>query len=108
MTKTHNLNFTFHNVNEEEINQIIDKLAPKTSFGFDALSSKLMKTVKDVLIKPITIIINQMLNTGIFSDKLKVAKITPIFKNDDETLLTNYRPISFLPAISKVFEKVIF
>ena len=108
LTKTHNLNFTFHNVNEEEINQIIDKLAPKTSFGFDGLSSKLMKTVKDVLIKPITIIINQMLNTGIFPDKLKIAKITPIFKKDDETLFTNYRPISLLPAISKVFEKVIF
>ncbi len=107
LTKTHNLNFTFHNVNEEEINQIIDKLAPKTSFGFDSLSSKLMKTVKDVLIKTITIIINQMLNTGIFPDKLKIAKITPIFKKDDETLFTNYRPISLLPVISNVFEKVI-
>ncbi len=104
LTKTHNLNFAFHNVNEEDINQIIDKLALKTSFGFDGQSSKLMKTVKDVLIKPITIIINQMLYTGIFPDKLEIGKITPIFKQDDETLFTNYRPISLLPAISKVFE----
>ncbi len=72
MTKIHNLHFTFHNANELEINQLIDKLAPKTSFGFDGLSSKLMKTVKDVLIKQITIIINQMLNTGMSSDKLKI------------------------------------
>ncbi len=49
-----------------------------------------------------------MLNTGIFPDKLKLVKIIPIYKKDDETLFTNYRPISLLPAISNVFEKVIF
>ena len=49
-----------------------------------------------------------MLNTGIFPDKLKIAKVSPIFKKDDETLFTNYRPISILPTLSKVFEKVIF
>ncbi len=53
-------------------------------------------------------IINQMLNTGIFSDKLKIAKVIPIHKEYDETLFTKYRPISLLPAISKIFEKVIF
>ncbi len=47
----YNLTFTFHNVNEEEINQIIDKVAPKSRFGFDGLSLKLVKTVKYVLIK---------------------------------------------------------
>ncbi len=58
--------------------------------------------------KPITIVINQMLNTCIFPDKLKIAKIIPINKKDEETLFTNERPIYLLPAISKVFEKVIF
>ncbi len=49
-----------------------------------------------------------MLNTGIFPDKIKVAKIMPMHKKDDESLFTNYRPISLFPAISKIFEKVIF
>ncbi len=49
-----------------------------------------------------------MLNTGIFPDKLKIAKVIPLFKKDDENLFTNYRPISLLPTITKVFEKVIF
>ncbi len=49
-----------------------------------------------------------MLNTGIFPDKLKVAKIKPIHKKDDESLFTSYRPISLLSAIFKILEKVIF
>ncbi len=49
-----------------------------------------------------------MLKTGIFPDKLKIAKVIPLFKKDDENLYTNYRPISLLPTTSKVFEQVIF
>ena len=58
--------------------------------------------------KPLTIIINQMLSNGIFPDKLKIAKICPIYKKYDENLFTNYHPISLLPAISKIFEKIIY
>ena len=47
-------------------------------------------------------VINQVLNTGIFPDKLKIAKVIPIFLKDDPTLFTNYRPISLLPTMSKV------
>ncbi len=108
LSKKHNNNFKFHNVDKETVSQIIDKLAPKNSFGFDGISSKLIKMVKDALIKPIIIIINQMLTTRIFPDNLKIAKIIPVYKNDDETVFTNCRPISLLPAISNVFEKVLF
>ena len=48
-----------------------------------------------------------VLTTGIFPDAFKVAKIIPIFKKGDSSLLVNYRPISLLPTISKVFERVI-
>ena len=50
---------------------------------------------------------NQSLSSGIFPNKLKIAKVIPIFKKDDAHLLNNYRPISLLPTISKVFEKVV-
>ena len=52
--------------------------------------------------------VNQMLTTGIFLDRLKLAKVKPIFKKDDKNSFTNYRPISLLPSISKNFEKVIY
>ncbi len=49
-----------------------------------------------------------MINTGIFPHKVKTAKIIPIYKKDDETLFTNYRPLSLLLVISKIFERTIF
>ena len=55
-----------------------------------------------------TIIINQSLETGIFPDALKIAKVKPLFKKGDNCCLNNYRPISLLPTISKIFERVMY
>ena len=100
--------FDFTKVDELEVNSIIDHLSPKTSYGFDGISTILLKQCKKAIIKPLQIIINQALTTGIFPDKLKIAKVQPIYKNEEQTLIKNYRPISLLPSISKVFEKIIF
>ena len=62
----------------------------------------------EIILKPLTVIINQCLKISIFPNQLKKAKIVPIFKSGDDTLFTNYRPISLLPSSSKVVEKVIF
>ena len=58
--------------------------------------------------KPLTLIINQSLITGIFPEKLKLAKVIPLYKKDDKLITNNYRPISLLTSISKLFEKVVF
>ena len=60
-----------------------------------------MKIIQDTVAKPLAIIINQTLKSGIFPDKLKIAKVTPIYKKDNEQLVTNYRPMSisgFIPG----------
>ena len=101
-------NFTFQPIRDETILNIIDKLKPKKSLSHDGLSTKLLKFIKHATSNVITLIVNQSLNTGIFPDKLKCAKVIPIYKKGDDTKLDNYRPISILPAISKIFERVIF
>ena len=98
--------FEFHETSEEHVSHIIDKLPTKTSRGFDGLSTKLLKEIKETILSPLTTIINQTIRTGIFPQKLKIARIVPVHKKDDNTILGNYRPISVLPAISKVLEKV--
>ena len=100
--------FKFQNIDEETVKKTIQSLLTKNSCGFDGISSKLIKIIEPAIIKSLTTLINQVLNTGIFPDELKIAKVVPIFKKDDPTLFKNYRPISLLPTIAKVIEKIIF
>jgi len=98
--------FQFEQVNVEEIEKVIDNLKPKTSSGIDGVSTKLLKHIKSAIIQPVTIIVNQMFNTAIFPDKLKHAKVIPIYKKEEDYLIKNYRPVSLLPSLSKVAERV--
>ena len=63
-----------------------------------------------ILTDTLKIIINQSITTGIFPLKLKLAIVSPIYKEEDLDIhkFNSYRPISLLPAISKIFEKVIY
>ena len=60
------------------------------------------------VIEPLTYILNKSLDTGIIPDDLKIAKVIPIYKSSDPSLLKNYRPISLLPAFSKLLEKIMY
>ena len=68
----------------------------------------MLKSLKLDLLQSVTLIINQSLTTGIFPDKWKIAKVIPLFKKEDDTLLDNYRPMSILPALSKILERIMF
>ena len=89
-----------------DILKTITKLKPKTSLGHDNISSKLVKNSIDHIILPLTHIINQSLATGIVPHDMKIAKVIPIFKSGNKNIFNNYRPISILPAFSKILEKV--
>ena len=108
LTQNYYIELNFTEVNDDIILNIINKLPNKNSCGFDNLSTKIIKALKDSLIKPLTLIINKILYTGVFPSQLKIAKVIPIFKKDDNKMFNNYRPISLLPVLSKVVEKVKF
>ena len=99
--------FLLEKVTEASVSKVIDSLKPKTSAGPDNISNNLIKIIKQEIVPSLSIIINQSLETGIFPDSLKIAKVVPLFKKDDPTTVNNYRPISLLNSISKIFEKVI-
>lgn len=99
--------FTLTSATEQEIHNIISFLK-NTSSGYDHFDSRLVKEVAIWIVKPLCYIFNLSFSKGIVPQELKLAKIVPIFKNDDPTVLTNYRPISILPVMSKILEKLAY
>ena len=94
-------------IEEYKVIQVIDRLKNKSSKWIDGISNNLIKTAKYVFAKPLTLIINQMLYSGIFPEQLKVSKIIPLHRANDKMFLTNYRLIALLPSISKIFEYIL-
>ena len=67
-----------------------------------------IKRAEPALIKSLTLMVNQISFTGIFLDSLNISKVKPLFKAGDPVLISNNRPISLLPSLSKIFEHIIF
>ena len=76
--------------------------------GHDLIHIKLIKAGIGIIVPILTKFINNSFDRGIFPNSLKIAKITPIFKSGDSTDMANYRPISILPCLSKIFEKIVY
>lgn len=91
--------------NSEEIISIIKDLKI-SSPGHDDIDIKIVKKSCAVITEPLTYLFNLSLNQGHFPDELKVARVTPIYKSDDPSMINNYRPVSVLPVFSKILEKI--
>ena len=99
--------FSFMEVDIKDIEREIAKLNPKKATTFKNIPTKLIKDTKDICAPLLHKLVNSSINNSVFPDKLKVADISPIFKKDDATNVKNYRPISVLPAVSKLYERII-
>ena len=91
-----------------EITEIITNLMQSNSVGWDNIPTIILKSNINILAPILSNLINKSLAIGLFPKYLKRAKILPIFKIKDNLDITNYRPISILPVISKVYKKVFY
>ena len=100
-------NFKFSKTSVEHVQQLLMDINPTKSAGIDNISGRFIKDGASILSLPITQICNLSMKLSSFPTRCKIAKLKPIFKKGSKTDPQNYRPISLLPLISKVIEKVI-
>lgn len=97
--------FSFREVGFNEVRNVIDQLKNKKSRDIYGLNVKIIKSIKNLILVPLTKLINSCFLAGVFPDCMKKALVIPMFKKGDTEKLENYRPISLLPILSKIVEK---
>lgn len=90
-----------------EILSIIKNMEKKKSTGTDEIPISVFKDNIDILAVPLAIFYNNCYEEGIFPEQLKLAKVIPVYKKGSKSDPQNYRPISLLSVLSKIFEKLI-
>ena len=100
--------FVFDGINAAEVEQVTFLLPNSNSCSSDGLSSIVLKKIIDCISFPLSKIFNKSVLESVVPSQLKIAKVIPIFKTDDKTKLINYRPISNLPTLSKVMERLMY
>ena len=93
---------------EQEVREICTSFRSGTAPGYDCISMNVVKGSFDLICTPLTYIINLSLNSGVVPQEMKIARVIPLFKSGDNSLFTNYRPVSVLPVFSKFLERIVY
>ena len=100
--------FEFQLTNTRQVLSLLNKLNKSKATGIDKISARLIRECADLICIPMCDIFNQSITLGIFPDDWKTARVTPLFKQGNRDDLDNYRPISVISAVAKVFERIIY
>jgi hypothetical protein len=92
---------------ENEVEKILHNLK-NASAGYDSIHSKVVKATYKEYLAPLTHVLNLSITQGFFPNPMKIAKVIPLYKASDPTLISNYRPVSVLPLFSKVLERLMY
>jgi hypothetical protein len=95
------------NITDTEVGTLIDELKNSSAVGPDGIKAETLKSIKEFVVKPLCYVINLTMNTGVFPASLKDSIVVPVHKGGTPLLMNNYRPISLVSQLAKVFEKAI-
>ena len=100
--------YSFSIVSENKILKCVGRLGAKKATGLDGIPACFVRDSASIIACPLRHVINLSLIQGIVPDDLKSARVVRIFRKNDKTEVGNYRPVSILSIISKVFERVVY
>lgn len=95
------------NTTDYEVEDVIKQLKSNKKPGYDEIYSETLKEIKSEISKPLAFLINLSFNNGYFPEVLKTGVVIPIYKSGDKYDISNYRPISLISNVSKIYEKII-
>lgn len=98
---------TWNAITPNDIYCIVRQMKNKRSSGYDDIQISIVKENIDLLKEPLAYLFNMCYEQGTFPEQLKIAKVLPVYKKGLKTDPKNYRPISLLPVLSKIFEKIV-
>lgn len=101
-------NFNFSHVSSTDMINTFKSLQFKTTEDLWGLSVKSISAIIDSIAPLLSTLFNNCIETGVFPDLMKISKVVPIYKSGTKTDPSNYRPISILPILSKIYEKIIY
>ena len=97
--------FQFQETNTSAVFSLLSKLCKSKATGLDGISAELLRVCPDLIAESLCAIFNRSMNTGIFPTDWKSTKVIPLFKKGERRDLNNYRPISNIPVVAKVFRE---
>ena len=103
-----NTTFRLKKISAKDILEIFKSLLTRKAIGLDNISVRLLKTAGPIIAGSLCSIFNKSIETGVFPAEWKNAKVFPLYKKDEKSDPNNYRPICVLPAVAKVFERIIY
>ena len=102
------VSFSFSPISPQKLVKAMGKFKTSKSFGLDLISSYFLKIGMPILASPLSQLFNLSMSQGLFPDSWKIARVAPIHKTGPTDDQSNYRPISVLPVVSRLFEKLVF
>ena len=95
-------------ISSSNVFSLLNKLSKSKATGLDNISAKLIRECADLISIPLCNIFNKSLSSGSFPDDWRCARVTPLFKQGERTDVNNYRPISVISVIAKVFWRIMY